>query len=188
MATTQTPGWFPDPSGTGQLRWWDGYQWTDTTQPATTVEPSPPASATGATRSNVVVGAGWALIAAGAAVVVGSFLPWVVVRAPFVGQLTKSGMEGSDGPIFCVLGAAAAALGIMTLTRPLRRWPGVVAVLLALAVGGFAIGEIADVQNRISSVDGTAVDANVGSGLGVIFGAAVVMLVAAVAALAKHRK
>lgn len=32
-ATTPLPeaGWFPDPSGTAGLRWWDGSQWTDHT-------------------------------------------------------------------------------------------------------------------------------------------------------------
>lgn len=32
--TTQTPaGWYPDPYGTPQLRWWDGSQWTDAVHP-----------------------------------------------------------------------------------------------------------------------------------------------------------
>jgi hypothetical protein len=28
-APTTAAGWYPDPSGGGQMRWWDGYRWTD---------------------------------------------------------------------------------------------------------------------------------------------------------------
>ena len=31
-------GWYPDPTGTAQLRWWDGYSWTDDYLPDDTVQ------------------------------------------------------------------------------------------------------------------------------------------------------
>ena len=31
-------GWYPDPAGTAQLRWWDGYSWTDDYPPDDTVQ------------------------------------------------------------------------------------------------------------------------------------------------------
>ena len=33
------PGWYQDPSGSGQLRWWDGSWWTDRT---VAPQPAPP--------------------------------------------------------------------------------------------------------------------------------------------------
>lgn len=45
--TTQTPaGWYPDPYGEPQLRWWDGNQWTDATH-AREPGPQPPQPASG---------------------------------------------------------------------------------------------------------------------------------------------
>src|SRR5436305_2487153 len=34
MSTDVAPGWYADPQGEGQLRYWDGTTWTEHTQPA----------------------------------------------------------------------------------------------------------------------------------------------------------
>jgi hypothetical protein len=32
--TTPAAGWYPDPAGSGGMRWWDGVTWSDQVQPA----------------------------------------------------------------------------------------------------------------------------------------------------------
>ena len=56
MTTAAAPqGWYPDPQNQGQLRWWDGTNWGNQTQPSAflppppAAAPSPPPSASGAT-------------------------------------------------------------------------------------------------------------------------------------------
>jgi len=55
------PGWYPDPSGAPQQRWWDGVQWIDRTQTPYTTGPgaamtAPPATATNTTQIWAIVG------------------------------------------------------------------------------------------------------------------------------------
>lgn len=39
-APVSGPGWFPDPAGSGKVRYWDGYQWTNqyAPEPVTVVQ------------------------------------------------------------------------------------------------------------------------------------------------------
>ena len=43
MAPDQTApvpaGWYPDPYGTSELRWWDGQNWTDSVHPPVSTSP-----------------------------------------------------------------------------------------------------------------------------------------------------
>lgn len=41
MSSSPQPGWYPDPSGSANVRWWDGNQWTEhTQQPAAAPQPA----------------------------------------------------------------------------------------------------------------------------------------------------
>lgn len=33
QSTLPIAGWYPDPTGTGQLRWWGGLAWTEHVKP-----------------------------------------------------------------------------------------------------------------------------------------------------------
>lgn len=33
LPTSPAPGWYPDPTGSPQTRWWDGSAWTEQTRP-----------------------------------------------------------------------------------------------------------------------------------------------------------
>lgn len=41
---TSPAGWYPDPAGLPQHRWWDGFQWTSATQATSYTPPVPPAA------------------------------------------------------------------------------------------------------------------------------------------------
>ncbi len=53
--STPVPGWYADPAGTPQLRWWDGTQWTQQYRPANSEQASPNAQANAAPASQVAV-------------------------------------------------------------------------------------------------------------------------------------
>lgn len=38
LADAPAPGWYPDPTGRGRVRWWDGRDWTDHRRPAPPAE------------------------------------------------------------------------------------------------------------------------------------------------------
>jgi hypothetical protein len=108
------------------------------------------------TTPSLFAGAGAALI------VVGAFLPWAVVRAALLGQISKAGTEG-DGVFTLIGGLVVAGLTFWFFSRGNALGVGV-AVIAAL-VGALALWDTLDVQSRFSSLNSTYAQGSVGSGL-----------------------
>ena len=64
MTTPQKPGWYPDPTGEPQSRYWDGIQWTSSTQPRAAARPGRSGGAKAALVAGGLLG-GFALLAGG---------------------------------------------------------------------------------------------------------------------------
>jgi hypothetical protein len=86
--------------------------WQPPAQPPPSAPPTPPA---GLVQNPVVPGATMTVLG-GLLIVLGSFLPWLSFTAPFVGTITKNGMEGGDGVITLVSGVVTILIGVTQLT------------------------------------------------------------------------
>jgi hypothetical protein len=116
-------------------------------------------------------------ILAGALIVLGAFLPWVKATAVFVGTITRSGMEGGDGPIFLGAGIVIAALGLWSVMGRPAAAP-VLLILGGLAVGGLTLLEYNDVSERVGGLGSDLATASVGAGIWSLFAGATASLVA----------
>jgi hypothetical protein len=108
---------------------------------------------------------------AGAGLIVGALMPWAVLTAPFVGQLTRSGMDG-DGLFTAGMGLVAIIVALVSNGSRKYLW----LLLLAVAAGGIALIDIVD----IASMGDEDVLVSVGTGLYVTLLAAGVLLWAAI--------
>jgi hypothetical protein len=87
------------------------------------------------------------VLGAGAAAIVGSFLPWASVTAPIVGTITASGVDGSDGWITAGLGLVLVVYGTLILRG--QRIPNAVPILVvlaAVALLGISVWKVADLS------------------------------------------
>jgi hypothetical protein len=65
---------------------------------------------------NPVVPGATMTVLGGLLIVLGSVLPWLSFTAPFVGTITKNGMEGGDGIITLILGVVTILIGVTQFT------------------------------------------------------------------------
>lgn len=123
--------------------------------------PEPPGSlpppghgevSTSASPRNVLVGAL-------AVVLIGSFLPWATVTAPFIGTINKNGVEG-DGLIVAVI----SGLGLFQLLFGSKKKGQVpsTSIWVGLVVAAVCIYDIVDVQSANEDLEIGVIQVGVG--------------------------
>lgn len=128
---------------------------------------SPPAGRRGVTAPNSQTSAPGVIgLLGGIGLVIGAFLPWVTATAPFVGTITRSGMDGGDGIFFIVMGVVAGLVGLSAIqggSSPRRT----LLVLVGVAAGALTAYEWSDVNSRVASAtaESSMITASVGGGL-----------------------
>lgn len=116
-------------------------------------------------------------IIGGGLIALGAFLPWIKATAPFVGTITRSGMEGGDGPIFLGAGLVIAALGLWSVIGRPSSAP-VLLILAGLVLGGFALLDYNEVSGRVGGLGSDLATASVGAGIWSLFAGAAASVVA----------
>jgi Protein of unknown function (DUF2510) len=165
------PGWYPDFATPGQVRYWNGLQWTSDVLPAQPPQPSqrqlppPIAGQPVAQPRNPATLSSVAKIAmfGGVAGLVGSFLPWVRVISGF-GNIDVSGFDAGDGKLTAGAAIAAMLLGYFGIVGGKK---STVIIAMIAAAGGLAVSiyDLINVSNNVDSIDTEFVRATVGYGL-----------------------
>ena len=137
-----------------------------------------------------------AMVLGGAAVVLGTLMPWAKVNLPLLGTQTTTGLGSGGDAVFCiVVGAGACLVGLRTLfsggptaqAATERAAVALVGVLGIVAVifAGFAAKHVDD---RLSSLFGhlpdfakTFVSGEIGTGIWIVGAGAVVVTLASLA-------
>jgi hypothetical protein len=151
-----------------------------TWQPAAQPPSSPPPA--GLVRNQIVPGATMIGLG-GLLIVLGSFLPWLTATAPFVGTISRNGMEGGDGIITLILGVVTILIGVSQLTA--TRLPALLqrsSIVTGVITGAVAIYDYVDVQRRIEDVKEQTelVSASVGAGIWTLIVGAILAIVGGV--------
>lgn len=153
-----------------------------TWQPAAQPPPPPPSPPARLVRNPVVPGATMTGLG-GLLIILGSFLPWLTATAPFVGTITRNGMEGGDGIITLILGVITILIGVSQLTA--TRLPTLLqrsSIATGVITGIVAAFNYLEVQRRIEDANEQTelVAASVGSGIWTLVVGAVLAIVGGV--------
>lgn len=151
------PGWYPTPYG---MQYFDGYQWLPPQPP---LHPGPQQLAY---RDRVAAPlTGWLLLASGAIIAVGSFMPWATALG---GVLSKSGIDGGDGWITVILGLAAVGLGLAAGMRKGLLPLMIIGALCSIGSAALAVYEMHDVHSRALTIGSGLVIILIAAGAGFV--------------------
>lgn len=102
------------------------------------------------------------IILGGLLIALGSFLPWITATAPFIGTVSRSGLDGGgDGILTLIAGVIAVALGVGRLTTSgMPAFFQVSAIIVGLIAGAVVFVNHSDLSMRVDSFAGE------GGGLG----------------------
>ena len=108
----------------------------------------------------------WILIASGATLLVGAFLPWLEATTIF-GSITRSGVSyGPDALMTAGIGAALGVLGILLVTgHTIPRWIPMLAIVAAAAALTLLVYDYERLKDRADSLVSDVAQASVGMGL-----------------------
>lgn len=108
---------------------------------------------------------GWLVVVGGAMLVVASFLPWAKLTAPFVGTITKAGVDnGGDGIATLIGGAVLALCGWMIVGRH-SPWLAVAVLIVAVGLGLLLVFDFVDIASRFADIEQTVASTDYGAGL-----------------------
>jgi hypothetical protein len=105
----------------------------------------------------------WVLIASGAALVVGAFLPWLEATTIF-GTITRTGVSyGSDALATAGLGVALGVFGILLATgKSTPGWAWILSIVGAAVALAILVYDYGQLKDRADSVSSDVAQASVG--------------------------
>ena len=137
-------GWYPDPSGRFEQRYYDGVNWT------MSVAAGGRAFFEQAVQAPKVGVRPWAIttLVGGGIAAIAAFLPWAKVSVFFI-SATQSGIDG-DGVMTLLGGTLVVLFSIIQLLGHARndKWPYVVNLVTALGITSVAGYNLVDIANN----------------------------------------